>query len=187
MLKKFVHARLVCSWLCSEEPRRCGLAPHLERGAPGGVNPRGLHARSDFRNDDLAVFDLDQIHGRNALTAFFAGGSGLSELNFSVQPGDIELPKRSTNGFRIGLTGLLDGSSNSTDAIITAEALSDTGELEATLLPLGDKALGGLRIRRRFRHPRCERGEVQGPVNCGAGLIDQLIRILRADGGDPLL
>src|ERR1017187_2854795 len=119
MLKKFVHARPVGRSLSCEEPPCCGdSAPQLERGASEEVNLRRLHARSDFRNDDFAVLDLDQIHGRNTLTAFLAVGPGLDELNFSVQPGDIELPKRRTNGFRIGLTGLLDGGCDSTDAVL---------------------------------------------------------------------
>src|SRR6476646_249270 len=152
-----------------------------------GFTPPEAGVPSSLRDDDLAVIDLDQVHGRNALTAFFSFRPRFSELDLAIKAGDVELPQGCANCLRVGFSGLLDSRRDGPDTIIATEAFGHASELETALLPFRDEALGGFRIRRHLGHPWRERGEMHRAVDRGTGLIDQLIGILRAARGDDLL
>src|SRR5215218_6278979 len=96
-----------------------GEAPHLEPWTPGHKASEALCVR----DDDLAVFDPDQIDARSALTAFLAGRTALLELDHAVHARQLDLPERLTDGVGLGLAGLLDRCRDGADAVVAAEAL----------------------------------------------------------------
>src|SRR5262245_51161247 len=110
------------------------LTRRVKKCRPPVFNAGGRDA-SSLRDDNLAVVDLDQIHGRDALTAFLSIRSGLRELDFAVEAGDVELPQRLANCLRVGFAGLLNRRHDSPDAVIAAEAFRHAGKLESALLP----------------------------------------------------
>src|SRR5215211_207697 len=57
-----------------------GEAPRLEPWAADTFPEIPCGRKSGVRDDDLAVFDPDQIDARSALTAFLAGRTALLEL-----------------------------------------------------------------------------------------------------------
>src|SRR4030095_11379206 len=129
--------------------------------------------RSGARKNDLAVLDSDQVDARIALAAFLARGAGFVEFARAVHAGEFDLPERRANGLGLGLAGLVDCRSNRPDAVIAAEALSQTAERMAALLPFLDEGLGHGRISGNIGVPRCEEGDVGGVVGRGPGLLDQ--------------
>src|SRR5215204_3587478 len=144
--------------------------------------------KSGVRDDDLAVFDPDQIDARSALTAFLAGRTALLELDHAVHAGQLDLPERLTDGVGLRLAGLLDRRRDGADAVVAAEALRQTRERVPTLLPLLDETFSHLGISRNVRVPRREERDVGRVVRRRARLLDELIGTLRAAGGDdPLL
>src|SRR5205085_9660300 len=138
----------------------------------------------NLRQDDFARVDLDQVDVRNALPAFLAGGAGLGELDLAVEPVDFDLPERGADGFRVGLTGLLDRGGDRLDAVVAAEALRHARERETALFPFREEALRRVWRRGRFRHPRREESQMHGAIDGAARLLDELIGTLRSSGGD---
>src|SRR5262245_35021616 len=158
------------------------------RGLEPPGRPRRLVTTSGVRKDDLAVLDLDQIDARVALAAFLTRGTGFFEFDLSIHPGQLDLPERRADRLGIGLAGLGDRRRDGADTVIAAEALGQTCERITALLPFLDERLRHRRIGRDIGVPRREEGDVGGIVRRRARLLDQLIGVLRAAGGDdPLL
>src|ERR1700686_2289785 len=124
--------------------------------------PRSDFCWSGLRNDDFTAFDPDQIHVGDALPALRACRSGLRELDLAVEPLHLDLPERGTNGFGLSLPGFFDGGGDGPDAVISAEAFGNARELKAALLPFLDEFSRPIGMRRRFRNPRSERGQMDG-------------------------
>src|SRR5262249_46323013 len=164
-------------------------APAILRRADSSLRdrPRRLVTMSGVRKHDLAVLDLDEIDARIALAAFLTRGPGFFEFDLSVHPGQLDLPERRADRLRIGLAGLGDRGRDGADAVIAAEALGQTCERITALLPFVDERLGHGRIGRDVGVPRREEGDVSGVVCRRTGLLDQLIGVLRAAGGDDSL
>src|SRR5690349_2048996 len=97
----------------------------VTKRAPG-VDPGGsLSNASGARQHDLAVLDPDQIDAGMALAAFVTGRAGFFELDLAIHPGQLDLPERRADRFRVYLAGLGDGGRNGADAVISAEALGE--------------------------------------------------------------
>src|SRR5215468_11214298 len=158
-------------------------APELE--PPG--RPRRLVTTSGVRKDDLAVLDLDEIDARIALAAFLTRGAGFLEFDLSVHAGQLDLPERRADRLGLRLARLGDRGRDGADAVIAAEALGQTRERIAALLPFVDEGLSHGRIGRDIGVPRREEGDVGGVVCRRTRLLDQLIGVLRAAGGDDAL
>src|SRR5439155_3344169 len=100
-------------------PRR----PVEDRGAglPAVMPPAKW--RSQRRNGDAAVLDLDQVDVGLALAALLPGVAGLGEADRPVEPDEVDRPERLGDRGRIGRARLLDGVRDRADAVVAAEAL----------------------------------------------------------------
>src|SRR5262249_16288482 len=135
MLEELVHVPL--TGLDAAGARgllRAGLEP------PG--RPRRLVTTSGVRKDDLAVLDLDEIDARIARAAFRTRGAGFLEFDLSVHAGQLDLPERRADRLGLRLARLGDRGRDGADAVIAAEALGQTRERIAALLPFVDEGLG---------------------------------------------
>src|SRR5262249_31923418 len=136
----------------------------LRRGLEPPGRPGRLVTTSGVRKDDLAVLDLDEIDARIALAAFLTRGAGFFEFDLSVHAGQLDLPERRTDRLGLRLARLGDRGRDGADAVIAAEALGQTRERIAALLPFVDEGLSHGRIGRDIGVPRREEGDVGGVV-----------------------
>src|SRR6185436_12663 len=167
------------------------------KGAPGYPDAgegRGLPqpspisiVTSERLHADLAVGDFDQIDVGLALAAFLAFRTRFPEYDVAVQALDVDIPQRRLDRCRLRLACLLDRGCRGADTVIATETLGAAGEVEAALLPLGDEVVGRFRVRRLVGEPGQEGRQVHGAVGGGTRLRDDLVRILRAAGGDDAL
>src|SRR3974390_2154289 len=160
-------------------------APEASRWAEA-AGCRGLirDATSERLHADFSISYLDEVYVRLTLASFLALRPGFAEDDIPVEPFHLDVPHRRLDCRRLRLAGFLDGRRGCTDAVIAAEALGASGEIEAALLPFGDEIVRRLRIRRLLGKPRQEGCQMHGAIGSRTGLRDDLVRVLRTAGGD---
>ena len=140
--------------------------------------------RETLWQGDLAVLDGHDIDVGHVLGALLARRALLDEDDVAVDAVDLDAPERRADGFGIDLAGRLDAGRDGYDAVMTAEALGQPGEVVAALVPLVDELDRDVRVGRRLRESGREEQQVVAAFRRGAGLGDQLIRRGRTAGGD---
>ncbi len=124
---------------------------------------------------DLAVLDCHNIDVRDILGAFLTRGSLFDERDIAVDAFDLDVPKGLLNGLGIRFSGGLDSGDDSLDAVIATEALGQSGEIMAALLPFRDEFDRHVRIGRDLREPGREEQQVIAAVRGTASLSDELV------------
>src|SRR5688572_30159623 len=137
--------------------------------------------------DYLAVLDSHHVHARYVLRALLARRALLDERDVAVDALYLHVPERLRDRLGFGLARRLDRLDDGVHAVPAAEALGEAADVVAALLPLGDEVLVDVGILTPVAERRREEHHVEAAVRAVARLLDELIRRVRAAGGDDAL